>query len=60
MTAGGAIGLVAGITAGLIALTGWALGSAVEGLPRLAGRRAVIARMESVIRGCGGGAPAPT
>lgn len=25
-----------------------------------AGRRTVIARMESVIRGCGGGAPAPT
>jgi hypothetical protein len=32
MTAEGAIGLVAGITAGSIALTGWALGSAVEGL----------------------------
>jgi len=32
MTAEGAIGLAAGITAGSIALTGWALGSAVEGL----------------------------
>ena len=32
MTAEGATGLVAGITAGSIALTGWALGSAVEGL----------------------------
>jgi hypothetical protein len=32
MTAEGAIGLVAGITAGSIALTGWALGSAIEGL----------------------------
>jgi divalent metal cation (Fe/Co/Zn/Cd) transporter len=32
MTAEGAIGLIAGITAGSIALTGWALGSAVEGL----------------------------
>ena len=32
MTAEGVIGLVAGITAGSIALTGWALGSAVEGL----------------------------
>jgi divalent metal cation (Fe/Co/Zn/Cd) transporter len=32
MTAEGAIGLTAGITAGSIALTGWALGSAVEGL----------------------------
>jgi divalent metal cation (Fe/Co/Zn/Cd) transporter len=32
MTAEGAIGLVAGITAGSIALIGWALGSAVEGL----------------------------
>lgn len=32
MTAEGAIGLVAGITAGSIALTGWALGSVVEGL----------------------------
>lgn len=32
MTAEGAIGLFAGITAGSIALTGWALGSAVEGL----------------------------
>jgi divalent metal cation (Fe/Co/Zn/Cd) transporter len=32
MTAEGAIGLVAGIAAGSIALTGWALGSAVEGL----------------------------
>jgi divalent metal cation (Fe/Co/Zn/Cd) transporter len=32
MTAEGAVGLVAGIAAGSIALTGWALGSAVEGL----------------------------
>jgi divalent metal cation (Fe/Co/Zn/Cd) transporter len=32
MTAEGAIGLIAGLTAGSIALTGWALGSAVEGL----------------------------
>jgi divalent metal cation (Fe/Co/Zn/Cd) transporter len=32
MTAEGAIGLVAGITAGSIALVGWALGSVVEGL----------------------------
>ena len=32
MTAEGAIGLAAGITAGSIALTGWALGSVVEGL----------------------------
>ena len=32
MSAEGAIGLVAGITAGSIALTGWALGSVVEGL----------------------------
>jgi divalent metal cation (Fe/Co/Zn/Cd) transporter len=32
MTAEGAIGLVAGITAGSIALTGWALGSVIEGL----------------------------
>ena len=32
MTAEGAIGLAAGIAAGSIALTGWALGSAVEGL----------------------------
>ena len=32
MTAEGAIGLVAGIAAGSIALIGWALGSAVEGL----------------------------
>ena len=32
MTAEGAIGLAAGITAGSIALTGWALGSTVEGL----------------------------
>ena len=32
MIAEGAIGLIAGITAGSIALTGWALGSAVEGL----------------------------
>jgi divalent metal cation (Fe/Co/Zn/Cd) transporter len=32
MTAEGATGLVAGITAGSIALTSWALGSAVEGL----------------------------
>jgi len=32
MTAEGAIGLIAGITAGSIALTGWALGSVVEGL----------------------------
>jgi divalent metal cation (Fe/Co/Zn/Cd) transporter len=32
MTAEGAIGLIAGIAAGSIALTGWALGSAVEGL----------------------------
>jgi divalent metal cation (Fe/Co/Zn/Cd) transporter len=35
MTAEGAIGLVAGITAGSIALVGWALGSAVEGLASL-------------------------
>jgi divalent metal cation (Fe/Co/Zn/Cd) transporter len=32
MTAEGTIGLVAGVTAGSIALVGWALGSAVEGL----------------------------
>jgi divalent metal cation (Fe/Co/Zn/Cd) transporter len=32
MTVEGAVGLVAGITAGSIALTGWALGSVVEGL----------------------------
>jgi divalent metal cation (Fe/Co/Zn/Cd) transporter len=32
MTAEGAVGLVAGITSGSIALTGWALGSVVEGL----------------------------
>ena len=32
MTAEGAIGLIAGITAGSIALIGWAVGSAVEGL----------------------------
>jgi divalent metal cation (Fe/Co/Zn/Cd) transporter len=32
MTAEGAIGLAAGVTAGSIALVGWALGSAVEGL----------------------------
>ena len=32
MTAEGTIGLLAGITAGSIALTGWALGSAIEGL----------------------------
>ena len=32
MTAEGAIGLIAGIAAGSIALTGWALGSVVEGL----------------------------
>jgi divalent metal cation (Fe/Co/Zn/Cd) transporter len=32
MTAEGTIGLIAGITAGSIALTGWALGSAIEGL----------------------------
>jgi divalent metal cation (Fe/Co/Zn/Cd) transporter len=32
MTAEGAVGLIAGITAGSIALTGWALGSTVEGL----------------------------
>jgi hypothetical protein len=32
MTAGEAVGLVAGIIAGSIARTGWALGSAVEGL----------------------------
>ena len=35
MTAEGALGLVAGITAGSIALTGWALGSVVEGLASL-------------------------
>ena len=33
MTADGTVGLVAGITAGSIALTGWALGSVVEGWP---------------------------
>jgi divalent metal cation (Fe/Co/Zn/Cd) transporter len=32
MTVEGAIGLIAGIAAGSIALTGWALGSVVEGL----------------------------
>ena len=32
MTAEGVIGFAAGITAGSIALVGWALGSAVEGL----------------------------
>jgi divalent metal cation (Fe/Co/Zn/Cd) transporter len=32
MTAEGVVGLLAGITAGSIALVGWALGSAVEGL----------------------------
>ena len=32
MTVEGAIGLIAGISAGSIALTGWALGSAIEGL----------------------------
>jgi divalent metal cation (Fe/Co/Zn/Cd) transporter len=32
MTAEGAIGLIAGFTAGSIALIGWALGSAIEGL----------------------------
>jgi divalent metal cation (Fe/Co/Zn/Cd) transporter len=32
MTAEGVIGLIAGFTAGSIALTGWALGSAIEGL----------------------------
>jgi divalent metal cation (Fe/Co/Zn/Cd) transporter len=32
MTAEGVIGLIAGIAAGSIALTGWALGSAIEGL----------------------------
>jgi divalent metal cation (Fe/Co/Zn/Cd) transporter len=32
MTAEGTIGLAAGITAGSIALVGWALGSAIEGL----------------------------
>jgi divalent metal cation (Fe/Co/Zn/Cd) transporter len=32
MTAEGVLGLIAGVTAGSIALTGWALGSAIEGL----------------------------
>ena len=32
MTAEGVIGLIAGFTAGSIALIGWALGSAIEGL----------------------------
>lgn len=32
MTAEGAVGLIAGVTAGSVALTGWALGSVVEGL----------------------------
>ena len=32
MTAEGAIGLAAGLAAGSVALTGWALGSAIEGL----------------------------
>ncbi len=32
MTAEGVLGLIAGITAGSIALVGWALGSAIEGL----------------------------
>lgn len=35
MTAEGFLGLIAGLTAGSIALTGWALGSAVEGLAAL-------------------------
>jgi hypothetical protein len=32
MTAEGAVGLVAGLAVGSVALTGWALGSAIEGL----------------------------
>jgi hypothetical protein len=32
MTAEGALGLIAGVSAGSIALVGWALGSVIEGL----------------------------
>src|SRR5256885_776024 len=37
MIAEGGVGLAAGLTAGSIALVGWALGSAIEGLANLIG-----------------------